>query len=237
VEQLWGSRTECFGEGPGVPRQLPICHCWQPLYATPVYVACSTRPTRPPAPSVLCRPIACCSRPSACRAAAPRTQSGWCCGGRGWPRCRSTLRRSRPAASAWAACLGGRMARCATVPACSGAGDGLDGRKTAACAVASPQPRSIVLPPIRPTTPSLHPPSTPLNPSANLPPAPTTLRWNCRSHRAITRGALQALAYVHAAGVVHGALGSGSLMLSTFDDRAAARLVVKLDNVSTAAVC
>ena len=32
-------------------------------------------------------------------------------------------------------------------------------------------------------------------------------------------------------GVVHGALGSGSLMLSTFDDRSAARLVVKLDNV------
>ena len=33
-------------------------------------------------------------------------------------------------------------------------------------------------------------------------------------------------------GVVHGALGSGSVMLSTFDDRSAARLVVKLDNVS-----
>lgn len=31
---------------------------------------------------------------------------------------------------------------------------------------------------------------------------------------------------------MHGALGSGSVMLSTFDDRSAARLVVKLDNVS-----
>lgn len=49
--------------------------------------------------------------------------------------------------------------------------------------------------------------------------------------RAITRGALQALAYCHDAGVVHGALGSGSVMLSTFDDRSHQRLVVKLDNV------
>jgi hypothetical protein len=31
--------------------------------------------------------------------------------------------------------------------------------------------------------------------------------------------------------VVHGALGSGSVMLSSFDDRTAKRLVVKLDNV------
>ncbi len=54
-----------------------------------------------------------------------------------------------------------------------------------------------------------------------------------RSHwfRVITRGALQALAYCHEAGVVHGALGSGSIMLSTFDDRSYQRLVVKLDNV------
>jgi serine/threonine protein kinase len=51
------------------------------------------------------------------------------------------------------------------------------------------------------------------------------------SHRAIARGALRALAYCHEAGVIHGALGSGSLMLSTFDDRAADRLIVKLDNV------
>lgn len=49
--------------------------------------------------------------------------------------------------------------------------------------------------------------------------------------RSITRGALAALGYCHAAGVVHGALGSGSVMLSSFDDRTAKRLVVKLDNV------
>jgi serine/threonine protein kinase len=48
--------------------------------------------------------------------------------------------------------------------------------------------------------------------------------------RSIARGSLQALAYCHEQGVVHGALGSGSVMLSTFDDRSAARLVVKLDN-------
>eukprot|EP00887_Chlorella_sp_A99_P006053 scaffold22.g6053.t1 len=48
--------------------------------------------------------------------------------------------------------------------------------------------------------------------------------------RAIARGALEALAFCHERGVVHGALGSGSLMLSTFDDRAHTRLVVKLDN-------
>ena len=32
-------------------------------------------------------------------------------------------------------------------------------------------------------------------------------------------------------GVVHGSLGSGSVMLSSFDDKTARRLVVKLDNV------
>ncbi|KAL4858560.1 hypothetical protein ACK3TF_001515 [Chlorella vulgaris] len=51
-----------------------------------------------------------------------------------------------------------------------------------------------------------------------------------RMLRSITRGALAALGYCHAAGVVHGALGSGSVMLSSFDDRTAKRLVVKLDN-------
>jgi serine/threonine protein kinase len=49
--------------------------------------------------------------------------------------------------------------------------------------------------------------------------------------RSITRGALQALAYCHDLGVVHGSLGSGSVMLSSFDDKTARRLVVKLDNV------
>ena len=52
--------------------------------------------------------------------------------------------------------------------------------------------------------------------------------------RSITRGALQALAYCHDLGVVHGSLGSGSVMLSSFDDKTARRLVVKLDNVRQA---
>ena len=59
---------------------------------------------------------------------------------------------------------------------------------------------------------------------------PTSL-WGLSPGRSITHGALQALGYCHEAGVVHGALGSGSVMLSSFDDRSAARLVVKLDNV------
>ena len=42
---------------------------------------------------------------------------------------------------------------------------------------------------------------------------------------------LQGLAYCHNRGVVHGSLGSGSVMLSSFDDKTARRLVVKLDNV------
>ncbi|KAL4443512.1 hypothetical protein ABPG75_011249 [Micractinium tetrahymenae] len=58
----------------------------------------------------------------------------------------------------------------------------------------------------------------------------SSMRDRARMLRAITRGALQALTYCHEAGVVHGALGSGSVMLSTFDDRSYQRLVVKLDN-------
>ena len=42
---------------------------------------------------------------------------------------------------------------------------------------------------------------------------------------------LQGLAYCHNRGVVHGSLGSGSVMLSSFDDKTARRLVVKLDNL------
>lgn len=60
--------------------------------------------------------------------------------------------------------------------------------------------------------------------------ADSSMSDRARMLRAIARGALQALAYCHEAGVVHGALGSGSVMLSTFDDRSAARLIVKLDN-------
>ncbi len=44
------------------------------------------------------------------------------------------------------------------------------------------------------------------------------------------RGALQALAYCHERGVAHGSLGSGSILLSAFDDRRAGDLIVKLDN-------
>lgn len=48
--------------------------------------------------------------------------------------------------------------------------------------------------------------------------------------RKIARGAVEALAYCHERGVAHGSLGSGSILLSTFDDRKSADLVVKLDN-------
>jgi hypothetical protein len=58
------------------------------------------------------------------------------------------------------------------------------------------------------------------------------LRSRARMLRAVARGALRALTFCHDRGVVHGSLGSGSLLLSTFDDVAAGRLLVKLDNVS-----
>lgn len=51
-----------------------------------------------------------------------------------------------------------------------------------------------------------------------------------RMLRAIARGCLSALAFCHERGVTHGSLGSGSVLLSTFDDRSAARLTAKLDN-------
>ena len=54
--------------------------------------------------------------------------------------------------------------------------------------------------------------------------------------RAITHGSLEALAYCHDRRVVHGALGSGSLMLSTFDDASWQRLAVKLDNFGFARI-
>lgn len=55
-------------------------------------------------------------------------------------------------------------------------------------------------------------------------PLATSSTWPCKPKRWTWTTCLQ--------GVVHGALGSGSVMLSSFDDRSAARLVVKLDNVS-----
>jgi hypothetical protein len=54
--------------------------------------------------------------------------------------------------------------------------------------------------------------------------------------RAVARGALHALAFCHAAGVAHGSLGAGSILLSTFDDAAAARLIVKLSDFGFARV-
>ena len=50
------------------------------------------------------------------------------------------------------------------------------------------------------------------------------------TRRAIARGAVAALAFCHARGVAHGALGAACFLLSTFDDRRAGELVVKLDN-------
>ncbi|GAB4823864.1 hypothetical protein N2152v2_010910 [Parachlorella kessleri] len=48
--------------------------------------------------------------------------------------------------------------------------------------------------------------------------------------RCICRASLAALAYCHDRGVVHGSLGSGSILLSTFEDAEADQLIVKLDN-------
>eukprot|EP00210_Caulerpa_lentillifera_P002425 g2324.t1 len=48
--------------------------------------------------------------------------------------------------------------------------------------------------------------------------------------RKICKGLFEAVQFCHERGVVHGSLGSGSILLSTFDDHAADELVVKLDN-------
>lgn len=48
--------------------------------------------------------------------------------------------------------------------------------------------------------------------------------------KAICKGALSALNFVHCRQVVHGSLGSGSILLSTFNDQEWSRLVVKIDN-------
>ena len=56
------------------------------------------------------------------------------------------------------------------------------------------------------------------------------LRKRARMVRRIASGATTALATVHAAGVAHGSLGGGCVLLSTFDDAAAAKLTVCLDN-------
>lgn len=48
--------------------------------------------------------------------------------------------------------------------------------------------------------------------------------------RAICRGLLNSLGYCHDRCVVHGSLGSGSFLLSTFNDKDWNRLIVKIDN-------
>ena len=52
----------------------------------------------------------------------------------------------------------------------------------------------------------------------------------CYKCRSIMRGTLQALAFCHCQSVAHGSMGSGSVLLSTYDDRRANDLIVKLDN-------
>jgi len=54
--------------------------------------------------------------------------------------------------------------------------------------------------------------------------------------RSIFRGIMEAVRWCHEKGVVHGSLGSGSVLLSTFDDYSADSLYVKLDNFGFAAV-
>ena len=53
--------------------------------------------------------------------------------------------------------------------------------------------------------------------------------------RSILRGVMEAVIYCHTKGVVHGSLGSGSVLLSTFDDYAADSLKIQLDNFGFAA--
>lgn len=50
------------------------------------------------------------------------------------------------------------------------------------------------------------------------------------AYRSVMRGTLQALAFCHSRNVAHGSMGSGSVLLSTFDDRRANDVIVKLDN-------
>lgn len=58
------------------------------------------------------------------------------------------------------------------------------------------------------------------------PPDPRALRWGML--RRVTRGMLRALAFCHERGVVHGGVGAGSFLLSTFEDHLASEVVVKL---------
>jgi len=58
----------------------------------------------------------------------------------------------------------------------------------------------------------------------------TPLRLRHNMLRAIIRGVLRAVDKCHRGGVVHGSLGTGSIMLNTFDDTSADAVIVKLDN-------
>lgn len=60
--------------------------------------------------------------------------------------------------------------------------------------------------------------------------ASTALRSRCAMVRSIVRGAVAAVAYCHQRDVVHGSLGAGSLLLSTYEDLRWQEVIVKLDN-------
>ena len=62
------------------------------------------------------------------------------------------------------------------------------------------------------------------------------LARRCLFLRAVAAGTLRALASVHAAGVAHGSLGGGGVLLSTYDDARAGTLRVCLDNFGFAQV-
>jgi len=76
------------------------------------------------------------------------------------------------------------------------------------------------------------PPSTP--PPIDL--SSPSLARRCAMLRAIAGGTLRALASVHAAGIAHGSLGGGGVLLSSYDDARAGTLRVCLDNFGFAQV-
>ncbi|KAK9815061.1 hypothetical protein WJX73_006220 [Symbiochloris irregularis] len=61
-------------------------------------------------------------------------------------------------------------------------------------------------------------------------PEDTALRARCTMVRTIVQGSIAALAHCHDRDTVHGSLGAGSILLSTFDDTRSDSLIVKLDN-------
>jgi hypothetical protein len=67
-------------------------------------------------------------------------------------------------------------------------------------------------------------------PPSSSPPPVDISSPRCAMLRAIGAGLLRALASVHAAGVAHGSLGAGGVLLSTYDDARAGTVRVCLDN-------